>query len=103
RCFTRERDAAGDGASYPGTHDGNDHFNDLEERSGFRRQRIESASSLSVSGEDPFPSPAILSGGGRSGSRDARFEGEYQLSRLGPVCFGTESLLLRYAPSDNQK
>jgi hypothetical protein len=29
---------------------------------------------LSVCDEEAFPSPAILSGGGRSGSRDARFE-----------------------------
>jgi hypothetical protein len=29
---------------------------------------------LSVSDEEAFPSPAILSSGGRSGSRDARFE-----------------------------
>jgi hypothetical protein len=50
------------------------HFNDLEERSGFRRHTIASARSLSVSDEEAFPSPAILSGAGRSGSRDARFE-----------------------------
>ncbi len=48
--------------------------NDLEERSGVRRQTIESASSLSVSRNEVFPSPTILSGGGRSGSQDARFE-----------------------------
>ena len=34
-----------------------------------------SASSLSVSRNEPFPSPTMLSGGGRSGSQDARFEG----------------------------
>jgi hypothetical protein len=37
-------------------------------------QTIESASSLSVSRNEAFPSPTILSGGGRSGSQDARFE-----------------------------
>jgi hypothetical protein len=46
----------------------------LEERSGFRRHTIASARSLSVCDEEAFPSPAILSGGDRSGSRDARFE-----------------------------
>jgi hypothetical protein len=46
----------------------------LEEGSGVRRQTIESASSLSVSRNEAFPSPTILSGGGRSGSQDARFE-----------------------------
>ena len=28
---------------------------------------------------------------------------EYQSMRSGPVCFGTESPITRYAPSDNQK
>jgi hypothetical protein len=58
----------------PGTKDGRHYINHLEEGSGFRRQTIESASSLSVSRNEAFPSPTILSGGGRSGSRDARFE-----------------------------
>ena len=63
-----------DGPSHPGTKDCRDHFNDLEERSKFRRPTIASASSLSVSGKEAFPSPVILSGGGRSGPGDARFE-----------------------------
>jgi hypothetical protein len=37
-------------------------------------QTIESASSLSVLQNETFASPTILSDGGRSGSRDARFE-----------------------------
>ena len=73
-CSGRERDAADDGASHPGTKDGRHYFNHLEEGSGFRRQTIESASSLSVLRNETFPSPTILSDGGRSGSRDARFE-----------------------------
>jgi hypothetical protein len=44
------------------------------ERSAVRRQTIEPASSLSVSRNEAFPSPTLLSGGGRSGSQDARFE-----------------------------
>ena len=54
----------------------------MEERSGFRPATVASASSLSLSGERSFPSLGILSGGGRSGSGDARFEGEYQSMRL---------------------
>ena len=46
----------GDGASHPGTEDCRDHFDDLEERSVFRRQRVTSASSLSVSGRELVPS-----------------------------------------------
>jgi hypothetical protein len=41
--------------------------------SGLRPQTIASASSLSVSGKEAFPS-GVLSGGGRSSSGDARFE-----------------------------
>ena len=63
-----------DGTAHPGTKDGRHYINHLEEGSGFRRQTIETASSLSVSRNDAFPSPTILSGGGRSGSQDARFE-----------------------------
>src|ERR1017187_4444578 len=73
-CSGRERDAADHGASHPGTKDGRYYVNHLEEGSGVRRQTIESASSLSVSRNEAFPSPTILSGGGRSGSQDARFE-----------------------------
>ena len=28
---------------------------------------------------------------------------EVSVKTIGPVCFGTESLITRYAPSDNQK
>jgi hypothetical protein len=28
---------------------------------------------------------------------------EVSVNEVGPVCFGTESLITRYAPSDNQK
>ena len=41
----------------------------------FDPQQLASASSLSLSGEQAFPSRVILCGGGRSGSGDARFEG----------------------------
>ncbi|MBZ5572108.1 MAG: transposase [Acidobacteriia bacterium] len=81
-CSSGEGDTADDGPSYPGTENGRDHFNHLEERSGFRPQTIASASSLSLSGEAAFPSLGIVSGGGWSGSGDARFEGEYQSMRL---------------------
>jgi len=51
----------------------------VEERSEFRPQTV--ASSLSISEEEAFSVPGALSGGGRSGSGDARFEGEYQSMR----------------------
>jgi hypothetical protein len=74
-----EGDATNHGTSHLSPKDCHHHFNHVEERSGFRRPTIESASSLSVSGEQAFPSPVIFSAGGRSGSRDARFEGKYQV------------------------
>ena len=43
-----------DGASHLGQKDCRDHLNDLEERSKFRRQKIASASRLSISGSRPF-------------------------------------------------
>ena len=51
-----ERDAADDGPSYSGTEDCRNHFNHVEERSEFRPQTVASASSLSLSGEQAFPS-----------------------------------------------
>jgi hypothetical protein len=56
---------------------------------------------LSISGKRPF-NLRRFSGGGRSvletlGSR------RVSVNELGPVCFGTESLISRYASSDNQK
>src|ERR1035437_8782993 len=65
---------AEDGPAYPGTEDCRHHFNHVEERSEFRRQTVASASSLSLSGEEGFPSSGILCDGGQSGSGDARFE-----------------------------
>jgi hypothetical protein len=84
RRSSGERDAADNGASHPGTKDCHHHFNHVEERSGFRRPASKSASSLSISGAAAFPSRAILSGGGRSSSGDARFEGEYQSMSSAP-------------------
>jgi len=50
-----QRNPARHGTTHVGTKAGHDHFNDLEERGGFRRPTIASASSLSVSGEQgPF-------------------------------------------------
>ncbi len=56
RCTSGEREETGDGTSHPGTEDCSDHFDDLEERSVLRRQRITSASSLSVSSRELVPS-----------------------------------------------
>src|SRR5262249_26173634 len=78
RSAAGQRNPARDGAAHLGTKAGHDHFNHMEERGGLRRQSIASASSLASLVEPAFPSPVILSGGGRSGSGDARFEGEYQ-------------------------
>jgi hypothetical protein len=81
-----DRDAADDGASHLGTKACRHHFNHLEERGEFRRPTIKSASNLSIAGVAGFPvSGDSLSGGGRSGSGDARFEGEYQ-SMSSPPC-----------------
>jgi Transposase IS116/IS110/IS902 family len=52
----KRMDAADDGASDTGTEDSHDHLNDMEERSQFRPQTFASASSLSISGEEGFPS-----------------------------------------------
>ena len=97
-----QRDTADDGPSYPGTEDCRNHFNHVEERSEFRPQTVASASSLNVSGEEGFPSlgfsPVVV---GRVlemlGSRGV------SVDEIGPVCFGTESPISRYALSDNQK
>jgi hypothetical protein len=71
----------------------------LEERSVLRRQRITSASSLSVSGRELVPSSGVVVGSVLEtlGSR------EVSDSWSDPVCFGTESPFPRYAPSENQK
>src|SRR6266702_6584249 len=101
-CSGGERDAADDGASDTGTQDSRDHPNDVEERSGFRSTKLASASSLSVYGEEGFPSlgfslvvvSRVLE---MLGSRGV------SVNEIGPVCFGTESPISRYALSDNQK
>ena len=97
-----EGDAADDGASDTRTQDRHDHPNDVEERSGFRATKLVPASSLSISGEEGFPSlgfsPVVV---GRVlemlGSRGV------SVNEIGPACFGTESPITRYALSDNQK
>src|SRR5580700_4427841 len=99
RWASGKRKEAGDGASHPGTEDRRDHFDDLEERSVFRRQRVTSASSLSVSGRELVPSfwvvgSPVLETLGSRGVSDRWSD---------PVCFGTESPFSRYAPSENQK
>ena len=65
-----QRDAADDGPSHPGTKDCHDHFNHVEERSEFRPPTLASASRLSLSGEEGFPSQDFL-GWGRSGSESS--------------------------------
>ena len=70
----------------------------MEERGGFRRPTIKSASSLSISGEAGLPiSGDSLSGGGRSGSGDTRFEGEYQ-SMSSALCASAPSHPLHAMP-----
>jgi hypothetical protein len=49
----------------------------LEERSKLRRGKTKTASRLSVSGEEPLPSPVDPSGGGQSVLETLGFEGEY--------------------------
>jgi hypothetical protein len=49
-------DAADHGASDPGTEDSRHHLNDMDEREWFRLQTFAAASSLSISGEEGFPS-----------------------------------------------
>jgi hypothetical protein len=56
----------------------------VEERSGLRPATIASASSLSISEEEDFAVHGPVCPGDRSGSRDARFEGEYQSMRSAP-------------------
>src|SRR5205085_7237295 len=81
---------ADDGASDTGTQDCCDQLNDVEERSGFRSTKLASASSLSISGEEGFPSlafsPLVV-------SRVLEMLGSRGVSvnEIGPVCFGTES------------
>ena len=97
-----EGDAADDGASDTGTQDSGDYPNDVEERSELRSTKLASASSLSLSGEEGFPSlgfsPVVV---GRVlkmlGSRGV------SVNEIGPACFGTESPITRYALSENQK
>src|SRR6202040_3008879 len=99
RCTSGQREEAGDGASHPGTEDRSDQFDDLEERRVLRRQRVTSASSLSVSGKKLVPSSWVVVGWVLEtlGSREVSDRWS------DPVCFGTESPLSRYAPSENQK
>jgi len=89
-CPGRERDAADDGASHPGTKDRRHYINHLEEGSGVQRQTIESASSLSVSRNEAFPSPTILSGGGWSGSLKASQAGTAGILEFPPERKKTE-------------
>ena len=60
-----------------GTQDSCHYLDGMEERRKLRRRETEVASRLSVSGENLFPSPAILSGGGRSVLETLGFESEY--------------------------
>ena len=53
-------DAADHGPSYPGTEGCRNHFNHVEERSEFRSPTVASASRLSFSGEEGFPSQDFL-------------------------------------------
>ena len=62
-CTGRQRDTADDGPSHSGAKDCHHHSNHLEERSEFRSTKLASASSMSLSGEQAFPSRVILCGG----------------------------------------
>ena len=48
-----------DGSSNPGTQDGQDHSDHVEERSEFRSQTVRATSSLSIVGEYGFPSLGV--------------------------------------------
>jgi hypothetical protein len=50
----------------------------MEEGRKLRRRKTKIASRLSVSGEEPLPSPVIFSGGGQSVLETLGFEGEYE-------------------------
>jgi hypothetical protein len=92
-----ERDAAHHGTSHTGPEDRRHYFNRLEERGGLRRQPIRSASSLSISGKSVFHL-GWFACGGRSGSGDARFEGEYQSMSWAASAFGSESPIFTLPP-----
>ena len=74
-CTSCQRDAADHGPSHSGTENRHDYVNPVEERSELRPTTVASASSLSIAEQQPFHLSAFLSGDGRSGSEDARFEG----------------------------
>src|SRR6185503_7071322 len=73
-CPGGERDAAQHGPSHPNPEDCRHRFNHVEERSEFRPQTVAATSSLSIAEEAPSIR-RVPSAGGRSISRDARFEG----------------------------
>ena len=99
---SRERDAAHHGRSRSGQQDRRHHTNHLKERGGLRRQPIRSASSLSISGKSVSHLWWFASGG-RPGSGEARFEGEYQSMSWAASASAASHPFSRYAPSDNQK
>src|SRR5208337_3974149 len=79
--LAHERHAASDGSPHLGAKDCGDHSNPVEEGSTFRRQTIETASSLSVSGGARFH-PLGWDALARLASRVLEtfgFEGEYLL------------------------
>ena len=74
----------------------------MKKGSEFRPPTIASASSLSVTGEQAFPSQEFTR---MMVGRVLEMLGSRRVSvnEIGPVCLGTESHITRYAPSDNQK
>jgi hypothetical protein len=73
-----ERHEADDGTSHVGAQDGSDYADSVEEGRKLRRCKTKIASRLSVSGEEPLPSPVIFFGGGQSVLETLGFEGEYE-------------------------
>jgi hypothetical protein len=61
--------------------DGSDYLDSMEEGRRLRREKTKIASRLSVSGEEPLPSPVIFFGGGQSVLETLGFEGEYENCR----------------------
>ena len=84
-----------DGPSHPHTKGCHHHFNHVEERRELRPPTVASASRLSLSGEQGFPSCGFL-GWWQLRFWRARFEGEYQSMRL--ACASAPSHILHAMP-----
>jgi hypothetical protein len=69
----------------------------------FRRQSLETTSSLSASGRESVPSLGTIPSGGRRVLETLGFEGKYQPVKSGPSFKTRESPIPPYAPSDNPR